>query len=146
MHFVNMIKFPLSSRASYLWRCSNKEENLFSLAWSRKCFLWSYFSRYSLLIFFFKIRELLTCTFTSIVIFHTSYLIYCTFSIKYFNCFTFLCVVSGSLALVYNGNEDCYMILVQPGEEKASGLPHCSLPVPKGSLQTGGESTPYKDR
>lgn len=26
------------------------------------------------------------------------------------------------------------------------GGPHCSLPVPKGSLQTGGESTFYKGR
>jgi len=30
---------------------------------------------------------------------------------------------------------------VQPGEEKAVGCPHCSLSVPKGSLQTGGEPT-----
>jgi len=36
--------------------------------------------------------------------------------------------------------------LVQPEEEKAVGWPHCSLPVPQGSLQTGGESTLYKGR
>ena len=36
--------------------------------------------------------------------------------------------------------------LVHPEEEKAAGWPNCSLPVPKGSLQTGGESTLYKDK
>ena len=34
----------------------------------------------------------------------------------------------------------------QPGEEKAAGWPHCSLPEPKESLQTGGESTLWKGR
>jgi len=34
----------------------------------------------------------------------------------------------------------------RPGEEKAVRRPHCSLPVPIGSLQTGGEPTLYKSR
>lgn len=32
------------------------------------------------------------------------------------------------------------------GNEKAAGSPHCSLPVPKVSLQTVKESTPYEGR
>ena len=36
--------------------------------------------------------------------------------------------------------------LALPGEKKAVGQPCCSLPVPKGSLQTGGEPTLNKGR
>jgi len=32
---------------------------------------------------------------------------------------------------------------VQLGEEKAPGRPHCSLPIVKGRLQTGGKETFY---